>query len=100
MQKPMFGEERVAHAFAPSREWDVSRGWVPASWRERSTTAHARQLRLPRSRVSDAGGRPMELAPRSVDVLVTRPMGESYTGRDSQLDAAVSTLLKQIGPAR
>jgi hypothetical protein len=27
-------------------------------------------------------------------------MGESYAGRDSQLDAAVKTLLDQIGPTR
>jgi tricorn protease len=32
-----------------------------------------------------------------VDVPVTRPVGESYTGKDSQLDAAVAELLKQIG---
>jgi hypothetical protein len=39
----------------------------------------------------------MELHPRGVDVLVRRPIGESYTGRDSQLDAAVSELLKLVG---
>jgi tricorn protease len=32
-------------------------------------------------------------------VPVTRPVGESYTGKDSQLDAAVAELLKQIGSA-
>jgi hypothetical protein len=32
-----------------------------------------------------------------VDVPVTRPVGESYTGKDSKLDAAVADLLKQIG---
>jgi hypothetical protein len=31
-----------------------------------------------------------------VDVLVERPVGESYTGRDSQLDAAVRELLKIV----
>jgi len=31
-----------------------------------------------------------------VDIPVTRPVGESYTGKDSQLDAAVAELLKQI----
>jgi hypothetical protein len=30
-------------------------------------------------------------------VPVTRPVGESYSGRDSQLDAAVDVLLKQLG---
>jgi tricorn protease len=37
----------------------------------------------------------MEMHPRPVDVLVQRPVGESYTGRDSQLDAAVAELLKR-----
>jgi hypothetical protein len=32
-----------------------------------------------------------------VDVLVERPVGESYTGKDSQLDAAVAELLKRTG---
>jgi hypothetical protein len=39
----------------------------------------------------------MELHPRAVDVHVDYPMGESYTGRDSQLDAAVAELLKRVG---
>jgi hypothetical protein len=39
----------------------------------------------------------MELNPRPVDVPVTRPIGETYTGRDSQLETAVKELLKQIG---
>jgi hypothetical protein len=33
--------------------------------------------------------------PRPVDVEVVRPVGESYTGRDSQLDAAVQVLLRK-----
>jgi hypothetical protein len=39
----------------------------------------------------------MEMNPRPVDVPVTRPIGETYTGRDSQLDTAVKELLAQIG---
>jgi hypothetical protein len=35
-----------------------------------------------------------------VDVPVTRPVGESYSGKDVQLDTAVAELLKQIGPPR
>jgi len=42
----------------------------------------------------------MEMHPRPVDVPVTRPVGESYSGKDVQLDTAVTGLLKQIGPAR
>ncbi|MBC8167020.1 MAG: hypothetical protein H7Y20_14270 [Bryobacteraceae bacterium] len=40
----------------------------------------------------------MERNPRPVDIPVERPIGESYTGRDSQLDVAVRELLKNIGP--
>ena len=42
----------------------------------------------------DLGG---EQAPRQVDIPVKRVVGESYTGRDAQLDTAVRELLKQIG---
>ena len=42
----------------------------------------------------------MEMHPRQVDVPVARPVGESYSGKDVQLDTAVAELLKQIGPAR
>ena len=54
-------------------------------------------VRMPFIRVTTAEGEPMELHPRPVDVAVTRPVGESYSGRDSQLDAAVRELLAQIG---
>jgi hypothetical protein len=39
----------------------------------------------------------MELNPRPVDIPVTRPIGESLLGKDSQLDTAVRELLKQLG---
>jgi C-terminal processing protease CtpA/Prc len=52
-------------------------------------------LRLPSTRVTDANGKDMEMHPRPVDIEVVRPMGESYTGRDSQLDAAVKELLAE-----
>jgi tricorn protease len=57
-------------------------------------------VRLPSTRVDDINGKMMEQAPRSVDVAVKRPVGESYTGRDSQLDVAVKELLAQIGGTR
>lgn len=53
-------------------------------------------LRIPFSRVTDAKGQDMEMHPRPVDVLVVRPMGEEYSGKDSQLDAAVRTLLESL----
>ncbi|MDT5269092.1 MAG: tricorn protease [Acidobacteriota bacterium] len=50
-------------------------------------------FRLPFTRIETADGVNMERNPRPVDVLVERPFGESYTDKDSQLDAAVRELL-------
>jgi C-terminal processing protease CtpA/Prc len=57
-------------------------------------------LRLPSVKILASDGTPMEMHPRPVDVPVTRPVGESYTGQDVQLDTAVTELLNQVGPAR
>ena len=57
-------------------------------------------VRLPSTRVDDASGKTMEQAPRQVDIPVKRPVGESYSGRDSQLDTAVRELLTQLGRPR
>ncbi len=54
-------------------------------------------LRVPFMKVYAGDGQVMEMNPRPVDVPVVRPIGESYTAKDSQLDAAVAELLKQIG---
>ncbi|MGH8372580.1 MAG: S41 family peptidase, partial [Gammaproteobacteria bacterium] len=54
-------------------------------------------VRLPFITVMDAENKPMELHPRPVDVPVERPLGEAYAGKDSDLDAAVKTLLQQLG---
>jgi hypothetical protein len=51
---------------------------------------------MPFERITDENGNAMELHPRPVDVLVVRPVGESYSGKDSQLDAAVAELLKRV----
>jgi tricorn protease len=53
-------------------------------------------LRLPSTRIRDARGEDMELHPRPVDRFVARPVGESYAGKDSQLDAAVEELMKAL----
>jgi Tol biopolymer transport system component/C-terminal processing protease CtpA/Prc len=53
-------------------------------------------MRMPGTLVVGADGKKMEGNPRAVDVAVTRPIGETYTGRDSQLDAAVRELLAAI----
>ena len=70
-------------------------GWIIFTWNTRLFDGTT--VRLPRQRVTGNDGKDMELNPRPVDVLVTRPIGESLTGKDSQLDAAVRELLAQIG---
>ncbi len=57
-------------------------------------------LRTPFIRIEGADGKNMELNPRPVDVMVERQLGETLAGKDSQLDAAVSELLKGLGPSR
>ncbi|HYL77923.1 MAG TPA: DPP IV N-terminal domain-containing protein [Bryobacteraceae bacterium] len=54
-------------------------------------------MRMPGTRITGADGTDMEGHPRPVDIAVTRPIGESYTGKDSQLDTAVHELLSEIG---
>jgi hypothetical protein len=39
----------------------------------------------------------MERHPRPVDIAVEQPLGQDLRGSDTQLAAAVSTLLGQIG---
>lgn len=57
-------------------------------------------LRLPFIRITANDGTVMEMNPRPVDLAVDKPLGESYLGRDSQLDAAARELLKQLGSRR
>jgi C-terminal processing protease CtpA/Prc len=54
-------------------------------------------LRMPGTKIFASDGTPMEMHPRPVDIAVTRAVGESYSGKDAQLDSAVAELLKQIG---
>jgi tricorn protease len=54
-------------------------------------------LRLPFDRIVANDGTMMEMHPRPVDLPVSKPLGESYLQRDSQLEGAVNELLKQIG---
>ncbi|MDX2033520.1 MAG: LpqB family beta-propeller domain-containing protein [Blastocatellia bacterium] len=69
-------------------------GWIIYTWGTSLIDGSA--FRLPRQKVQDSTGQVMELNPRPVDLRVQRPIGESYTGVDSQLDAAVRELLKQL----
>jgi len=57
-------------------------------------------VRMPFIRIQTTSGEDMEGHPRPVDVQVERPLGESETGQDAQLSAAVTTLLGQIDQAR
>lgn len=53
-------------------------------------------MRLPFIKITDHEGKNMELAPRAVDIPVSRVLGESAANKDSQLDTAVAELLKQL----
>jgi C-terminal processing protease CtpA/Prc len=70
-------------------------GWIIYTWN--TTLFDGTTLRLPRQLIQGVDGKNMELNPRTVDVPVTRPIGESLAGKDSQLDTAVRELLGQIG---
>jgi Tol biopolymer transport system component len=70
-------------------------GWIIFTWN--AATFDGTTVRLPRQLITGSDGKNMELNPRPVDVPVTRPIGESLTGKDSQLDVAVRELLGQIG---
>jgi Tol biopolymer transport system component len=69
-------------------------GWI--IYTSGTTLIDGTTLRLPFIRIRAADGSDMEMHPRPVDVRVSRPIGESYTGKDSQLDAAVKELLGQL----
>jgi tricorn protease len=66
-------------------------GWIIFTWNV--NLFDGTTFRLPRQRILGSDGKDMELNPRQVDVPVTRPIGESLTGKDSQLDRAVRELL-------
>jgi C-terminal processing protease CtpA/Prc len=66
-------------------------GWIIYTWNTRLMDGTV--LRLPRTRITDRTGAPMEMHPRPVDVEVKRPIGESYGTRDSQLDKAIEVLM-------
>ena len=72
-------------------------GWI--IFTSNRTLIDGTSVRLPSTRITDAEGKDMEMHPRPVDVMVVRPIGESYSGKDSQLDAAVRELLAAL-PAK
>jgi Tol biopolymer transport system component/C-terminal processing protease CtpA/Prc len=72
-------------------------GWIIYTWD--TTLIDGTGFRLPRQRVKASDTTDMERHPRPVDTLVTRPIGETLTGKDSQLDEAIRALLKKLGRA-
>src|SRR5258708_39663188 len=71
----------------PTSGWDVYTG--------SGTMVDGTTVRLPFMRNAQLDGTALELRPRAVDIPVERAMGESYTGRDTQLDAAGKELLSE-----
>jgi len=72
-------------------------GWIIYTWNQRLVDGST--FRLPRSRITAADGSDMERHPRPVDFPVTRTIGETLTGKDSQLDEAIRQLLLKLGKA-
>ena len=70
-------------------------GWIVFTWNLQLVDGSV--IRIPRQKVATREGVNMELNPRPVDIPVTRPVGETLTGRDTQLDAAVRELLQRRG---
>ena len=69
-------------------------GWIIYTSNEKLIDGST--VRLPFITVTTEDGKPMELHPRPVDVPVSRPLGEAYRDKDSDLDAAVQTLQQQL----
>jgi C-terminal processing protease CtpA/Prc len=73
-------------------------GWIIYTWNTRLLDGTI--LRLPRVRITDSQGAPMERHPRPVDIEVDRPVGESYGTEDVQLKRAVEALLGRVNATR
>jgi tricorn protease len=71
-------------------------GWIIYTGSQ--TLVDGSTIRMPGTRITTLDGKNMELNPRPVDVPVTRSIGESLVGKDSQLDVAVKELLAQLRP--
>ncbi|PYQ25476.1 MAG: peptidase S41 [Acidobacteria bacterium] len=69
-------------------------GWI--IYTSDYTLVDGTSLRLPSVRIRDTRGQDMEMHPRPVDRFVARPLGETAAGKDTQLDAAVEELLKEL----
>ena len=76
----------------PTAMWDVYTGG--------GTMVDGTNVRLPFMRNAQLDNAALERASRQVDIKVDRPMGESYTGRDAQLERAVQELMTQLRAPR
>ncbi len=76
----------------PTAMWDVYTG--------SGTMVDGTSVRLPFMRNSQLDAAALERASRQVDIRVDRPMGESYAGRDAQLERAVTELMSQLRSGR
>jgi tricorn protease len=70
-------------------------GWI--IYTSGATLIDGSALRTPSVKITAHDGTDMELHPRPVDLVVESPVGEGLAGNDAQLDAAVKTLLGEIG---
>jgi C-terminal processing protease CtpA/Prc len=66
-------------------------GWIIFTGAQRLIDGSA--VRVPGWRIQDLRGQTMEMHPRPVDVEVARPLGETETGSDAQLERAAKELL-------
>lgn len=69
-------------------------GWI--IYTSSVTLVDGSVMRLPFIRITGHDGKTMELAPRPVDVPVSRSLGESAANKDTQLDTAVKILISQL----
>jgi Tol biopolymer transport system component len=76
----------------PTAMWDV--------YTSAGTMVDGTVVRLPFMRNAQLDAAALERTSRKVDISVERPMGESYSGKDAQLERAVQELLGQIRSPR
>lgn len=76
----------------PTAMWDVYTGG--------GTMVDGTVVRLPFMRNAQLDNAALERASRTVDIPVDRPMGESYPGRDVQLERAVQELMARLRSQR
>ena len=72
-------------------------GWIIFTGAQRLIDGSA--VRVPGYRIRDTRGGDMEMHSRPVDVESVRTLGETESGKDTQLEAAVKTLLDQLKEA-